>query len=123
MRSRAIIAGILSFSLLFTLVVVLLNTLHRGSSGLGQWLAYSLIWVAPGYISSHFSGSRFLLHGAVTGLVIGTATAVGILVGFEAGGNVPVSAPEVFLGILVVATCLSTLGAVIGHMHQLHTRS
>ncbi|MFC3606655.1 hypothetical protein [Stutzerimonas tarimensis] len=121
MRSRAIIAGILSFSLLFTLVAVLLNTLHQGATSVGQLMAYSLIWVVPGYIASHLSGSRALLHGAVTGVVIGIASAFGIVAALDPPDGMPVSEPEVFLGVIIAATLLSALGALIGRFHLMRS--
>jgi len=55
--------------------------------------------------------------GAVTGLVVGIASAFGIVTAVELPDNLPVSAAELFATITGVAVLLSMLGQLLVRRH------
>ncbi|MCR1826349.1 MULTISPECIES: hypothetical protein [Pseudomonadaceae] len=60
---------------------------------------------------------RWPVGGAVTGLVVGIASAFGIVTAVELPDNLPVSAAELFATITGVAVLLSMLGQLLVRRH------
>ncbi len=120
----AIFAGVLTFAALYALLGLLLlfvlallservpsHWLYGGFKALGL-----LSWIVPGYVAARIAGRRGWLHGALTGIGVGSIVVITMALTFSWEGTEHDAVRNSMVTTFLLVLLLCTLGGWLGDL-------